>query len=66
MKESSCLTWSELQIGDFYLDVGFNRFNHCIKIGDNTFFDLETNHIYRKLKVKHEMPRYYKCDYEVW
>lgn len=66
MDKEKLFCWSELQIGDFFLDVGVNRFNHGIKIGDNTFFDLETNHTYRKMKIQHEMPRYFKCDYEVW
>jgi len=58
------LCWSELQIGDFYLDV--RVMHYCIKIGDNTFFDLDTDHTYRKVKVQHEIQRYIKCDYEVW
>lgn len=64
--EKKVFCWSELQIGDFFLDVGANRFNFGIKIGDNTYFNLETNRMYRHLTTHHEMPRYFKCDYEVW
>ena len=64
--EKPCLTWSELKIGDFFLDIGYRRHNYCIKIGNNTYFDLEEDRMCRRLKVLHEMPRYYKCDYEVW
>jgi hypothetical protein len=56
-------TWNELQIGDFYLD---NRCHYCIKIGDNTFFDLDKNRMYRKMKILNDLTTYYKCDYEVW
>ena len=64
MKESTCLTWRELQIGDFFIDK--NNVHYGIKIADNTFFDLETNHIYSLYKRPVEIPHYYKCDYEVW
>ena len=64
--EKKCLTWNELQIGDFYLDINVNRHNYCIKVGDNTYFDLDENRMYRHLKTLYEMPGYYKCEYEVW
>ena len=56
--------WNDLQIGDFFLDA--DLLHYSIKICDNTFFDLETNHTYRKMKIQNEKPKYYKCDYEVW
>lgn len=60
------LCWSELHIGDFFLDVGFKRHNYCLKLSKSMYFDLEDNRIHRRLKVPNEMPRYFICDYEVW
>lgn len=64
MDKEKKICWSELQIGDFFISA--NKIHYGIKIGDNTYFDLETNRMYRHLKTHHEMPNYYICDYEVW
>lgn len=64
--EQPCLTWNELEIGDFYLDANYNKHHYCIKVGDNIFFDLDNNCMYRHVRTQYELPGYFKCDYEVW
>lgn len=63
------VSWKEIQVGDFYLDIGMDgiiKHAYCIKTSDNTYFNLEENRRYTKLKVHNELPKYYICDYEVW
>lgn len=62
----TCLCWSELKPGDFFLDVGYRRHNYCIKLSDNMYFDLEEKRMHRKLMVSNEMPRYFLCQYGVF